>query len=86
MKDKARYYKSIFLTYFDGCYDVEPEINTPSTYAMGICKLEYIEKSDTLMIHLRRPGFLIGKGGTTINKLKKYMECKLEIIEVNLNK
>ena len=77
-------YKSLFLTYFDGCYNVEPEPDTPSTYQMGVCKLEYFEQTNTLMVHLRRPGLLIGKGGRTINKLQEDIGCKIDITEVIL--
>lgn len=84
MKDKN--YKSLFLIYFDGCYGVDSELNVPSTYSMGVCKLEYVKAENKLIVHLRRPGLLIGKGGRTIEALQKYLDCKLEIIEVNLDK
>tara|TARA_R110000796_G_scaffold126204_3_gene240901 strand:- start:1164 stop:1415 length:252 start_codon:yes stop_codon:yes gene_type:complete len=77
-------YKSLFLTYFDGCYGVDAEPLTPSTYQMGVCNLEYFEETNTLMVHLRRPGLLIGKAGTSINKLSKNIGCKIDIIEVIL--
>jgi hypothetical protein len=74
--------KRSFETYFDGVYDIEPRPGVPGTYSMGICKLEFDCESDTLTVHLRRPGLLIGKAGRTINDLKEYLECKVEIIEV----
>jgi ribosomal protein S3 len=86
MKDKSKYYKSLFLTCFDGGYEIEPEPNTPSTFEMGVCKLEYEEDSNTLNVHLRRPGLLIGKGGRTINTLDEHLDCHIRIIEVNLIK
>jgi hypothetical protein len=85
MKDKAKYYKSLFITHFDGCYGFDAEPNTPSTYAMGVCKLDYIEKENRLMVHLRRPGLLIGKGGETINTLSERLGINIGIVEVNLN-
>jgi hypothetical protein len=83
-EDKSRYYKSLFETYFDGCYGIDPTPNTPSTYSMGVCKLKYVESTNTLVVHLRRPGLLIGKAGVTINTLSSYLDCNIEIIEVNL--
>ena len=75
--------KSLFETYFDGFYGVEPqEPNNPNTYSMGVCRLEFDEKSNTLTVHLRRPGLLIGKAGITIDRLKKWLECEIHIIEV----
>jgi hypothetical protein len=73
--------KSLFQTYFDGCYGIDPEPNTHSTFAMGVCKLEY--KDNELIVHLRRPGLLIGKGGCTIDALSKQLDCKIGIVEVN---
>jgi predicted transcriptional regulator len=80
---KSEKIKSLFETYFDGCYGVEPQvIGNPSTYSMGVCKLDYDEKKNELTVHLRRPGLLIGKAGRTINRLKEWLECKVDIIEV----
>ena len=76
--------KSLFLTYFDGCYGCDTEPNTANTFAMGVCKLEY--KNNKLTVHLRRPGLLIGKGGRTIDALAKQLDCKIGIVEVNLLK
>lgn len=82
--EKHNKYKSLFLTYFDGCYRVDAEPNTSSTYQMGVCKLEYTEETNILMVHLRRPGLLIGKGGSLIDKLKEHLECEVHITEVTL--
>lgn len=82
----SRRVKSLFLTYFDGCYGVDAEPNTPNTFAMGVCKLEYKDKENELIVHLRRPGLLIGKGGCTIDALAKHLECKIGIVEVCLHK
>ena len=47
-QEKSEQIKSLFETYFDGCYDVEPQvIDNPSTYSMGVCKLDYCK------IHIR---------------------------------
>jgi len=79
--ENSRRLKSLFQTYFDGCYGVDAEPDTPSTFAMGICKLEY--KENELKVYLRRPGLLIGKGGRTIDALSKQLDCKIGIVEVN---
>ena len=71
-----------FETYFDGCYGVDAQPNTSNTYAMGVCRLDFDEKENTLDVHLRIPGLLIGKAGTIINKLEEWLECKVKIIEV----
>lgn len=83
-KEKYNFHKSNFITYFDGCYEIEPTPNTPSTYSMGLCKLEYKEKENILIAHIRRPGILIGKGGKTFNDLKKYLHCDIGVKEVVL--
>jgi len=82
--EKSKKIKSLFCTYFDGCYGVDPAENVPNTFEMGICKLDY--KEDVLIVHLRRPGLLIGKGGRTIDALAKYLECRVEVVEVDLCK
>lgn len=74
--------KSLFITYFDRAYGIYPEPNTFNTFAMGVCKLEY--KNKTLIVHLRKPGLLIGKNGRIIDDLTKELNCKIDIVEVNL--
>jgi hypothetical protein len=80
--DKTKRIKSLFETYFDGCYGLDPQPNTSNTYTMGVCKLEFDEKDNILTVHLRRPGLLIGKQGKIIDALKKYLECKVKIVEM----
>ena len=84
LQERAKKVKNMFLVYFDGCYDIGAFENTHNTFEMGVCKLEY--ENETLKIHLRRPGLLIGKGGCIIDALQKYLDCKIEIIEVDLLK
>jgi hypothetical protein len=84
--ENSRRTKSLFLTYFDGCYGVDAEPDTSGTFAMGVCKLEYKDEQNELIVHLRRPGLLIGKGGRTIDALAKQLDCKIGIVEVNLQK
>ncbi len=74
--------KSLFETYFDGCYNVDAQENTSNTYAMGICKLDYNDNKNILTVYLRRPGLLIGKQGRIIEDVEKYLDCKIKIIEV----
>jgi hypothetical protein len=81
---QAKQVKNLFLIYFDGCYGIDPVENTSNTFTMGVCKLEY--KDNTLTVHLRRPGLLVGKGGCIIDVLAKHLECKIDIVEVNLLK
>ena len=57
-----------------------------STYTMGVCKLEYIEDENRLIVHLRRPGLLVGKAGSTIDALQKHMDINITIVEVSLLK
>ena len=77
--------KSLFITYFDGMYGVDPKPKTPTTYQMGVCRLDYSDKN-ILTVHLRNPGLLIGKGGETIHDLSEYLGCKIQIVEVDLLK
>lgn len=82
--NKSKEIKMSFVTYFDGCRWVEKRKDIPSTYEMGICKLEYKEKENELTVYLRRPGLLIGYHGETIKATEKYLGCKIKIVEVNL--
>jgi len=81
-QEKSDRIKSSFETYFDGCYGFDAQPNTSNTYKMGICKLEFNEDENSLTVHLRRPGLLIGKAGVTINNLEEYLKCKVKIKEV----
>ena len=81
---KSKQIKSLFVTYFDGCYGVDSAPNTCNTFKMGVCSLKYEDKENKLIVHLRRPGLLIGKRGCTIDALTAYLNCKIDIIEVNL--
>lgn len=83
-KQESEKMKNLFLAYFDGSFNVDPKPDVLSTYAMGVTKLEY--EDGTLTVHLRRPGLLIGKRGSTINALSKYLECKVLPIEVDILK
>ena len=84
MKDNSKRIKSLFITYFDGCYGIEPPLDRPNTYTLGICKLDYDNKKNELTVHLRRPGLLIGEAGKDIDALQSYLECDIKINEINL--
>ena len=86
MENKGKYYKSIFITYFDGGYEDAPTPDVPTTMQMGVCKLEYIRKENKLMVHLRRPSLLIGRKGRLLNALQEYLGIEIGIIEVDLMK
>lgn len=82
--EKSKRSKLLFKIYFDDCYGFNSVPNTPSTFEMGVCKLEYKEKENKLMVYLRRPGLLIGERGHTIDSLEKHLGCSVGIVEVNL--
>ena len=86
MKNDARFYKTMFLIFFDGGYQIDSEPNTSDSFQMGVCKLDYIEKERKLMVYLRRPGLLIGRKGKTIDALEKHLGIKVGIKEVDLKK
>ena len=80
-KEEARI-KHLFLSYFDDPCRINTE---PSTYNMGVCKLEYGYMSNVLTVYLRRPGLLIGTAGKTIDKVSDWMGCEIKIVEVDLH-
>lgn len=82
--EKEKQIKSRFLILFDGCYGYDPDPGLPSTYQMGVCKLEYSEKENSLTVHLRKPGLLIGRAGHLIKRVENHLECKILIKEVIL--
>lgn len=66
----------------DGVGDMIEPISNCSTIEMGLIKIEYNEGDNILTLHLRRPGSLIGKGGSNIKLVEEYIGCKIHIIEV----
>lgn len=70
-----------FELFFDGCYMVKPDVTKCDTYTMGVSLIQYNEENDTLTVFLRRPGLIVGKGGETIDKLKAYLGCEVNIKE-----
>ena len=82
--DKGWKIKARFMSYFDGDMCSDPIPGTSSTYAMGVCSLEYDETANELNVCIRRPGLLIGLHGKIINDLEKYLDCKVRIYEYDL--
>lgn len=71
-----------FELFFEGIPNyVEPIVDI-STYTMGITKLKFDLNNNILHVYLRQPGLLIGKGGETINRAEKYLDCNIQIHEV----
>lgn len=77
--------KRKFLTLIDGCSympEIPPLVKNINSFRIGITKLEV--QDNTLIVHLRRPGLLIGKGGKTINKFEEELDMDIEIVETHL--
>ena len=73
-----------FMMYFDGGYEIPAKEGVSNTYQMGICGLDYNEQTNTLLVYLRRPGLLIGKGGRIIKDVEKTLNVKIDIKEIIL--
>jgi len=83
--DDREYYKSIFMLFYDGSWEIEPMYpDFPTTYQLGVTKLEYFDGS--LHVYLRQPGLLIGRMGKSIELLEKHLGCSVKIHEVDLLK
>lgn len=84
ISDKAKSIYIGFELFFDGSYGIEPNLGPRAydTYGMGVTKIYYDEENQTLHVAVRRPGMLIGKGGSTIAELEKYLGCNVHIHEV----
>jgi hypothetical protein len=78
--------KNLFEMYFNGFEDeVEPQSNL-STFSLGITNFEFEFKSNLLVmtVTLLRPGLLIGKRGSTIEGLTKYLTSENEPVEIKI--
>jgi len=74
--------KSKFLTYFDGIgWEDPPVVENLNTFVMGVTDLSYDSSTNTLHVELRRPGLLIGKGGSTVDAFQKWSGYKVNISE-----
>ena len=78
--------KSMFLTYFDGLYNIPPKKGVSDTFTMGVTDLSYDESTKTLTVELRRPGLLIGKSGSTLKTFEEYANVTVKIKEKLLQK
>lgn len=58
------------------------EFKNLSTFYLGIVYVMYEEEYNELHVWLRRPGLLIGKAGSTINKVEEMLDVKVKIHEV----
>ena len=76
--EKDKVVKMRFKIYFEGIPYYIPSVTEEiDTYRLGLCKLEYNDKDNTLTVYLRRPGLLIGKKGEQLRELEKYLKCKV---------
>lgn len=90
------YYESLeldtkrkFLTLLDGVSNYPGIVENLNSFYLGVTKLEYKHRvldDDILIVHLRRPGLLIGKGGEVINKFREKLEMDIGIEEVILGR
>lgn len=91
-KEQIRKLKSLFRTFFEGCYDVEPlyEYGFPiSSLEITDLGFEFKDGLTEMTVTLGRPGLLIGKAGRTINELEKVLsepdqKVKILIVESKL--
>lgn len=65
-----------------GCmeFEVEP-ISNASTYQIGLTHIDFDDETNTLHVAVRRPGILIGKGGSNINRIENELGCSIQIHE-----
>lgn len=93
-EQEKRRIKSLFRLYFEGWnhddeIPIAPEVDIPiSTLGITDIKYKFTNQSTTLIVTLQRPGLLIGKHGTTIDGLQKYLsngkQVNIEIKESKL--
>lgn len=77
ISDKAKEICSMFIVCLDGCHTIDPLPEMPTSYEIGVTKLEYDEVSNELHVHCRRAGLLVGYHGKTIKKLEEYLKIKI---------
>ena len=70
-----------FMLHFDGVAHYFQGCASVNTWQLGLCDLDYNDKSNELTVTLRRPGLLMGEGGKDIDALEKKLDCKIKIIE-----
>lgn len=84
---KLVYVENDFKRFFKGLHipdsvEIEPHLLAPKYEKLGVTKLVWREDTNTLIVHLQSPDLLIGERGKTIDALKEYMDCNIEIMEV----
>ncbi len=62
--------------------ELNPELRELDSFKIGVTNVE--EKEDGLHVYLRRPGYLIGNKGSTLEKVQEILEVKVFIHEVDL--
>jgi len=82
---KEMSYKYYISCFFDGSEYVEPMVNV-SLSSLGITNLSFrrFKKETVITITLERPGLLIGKGGSTIDKLQEYLSTPELPVRINI--
>lgn len=75
--EKAKEVCSMFLICLDGCYTIDPLPEMPTSYELGLTKLQYDEVSNELHVYCRRSGLLIGYHSKTIKRLEEYLKVKI---------
>lgn len=79
--------KTGIQVFFDGSSFNNPEPGLPSLSSLGITDLKMLSMSGsatTIEITLQCPGFLIGKGGSTIDRLKSYLSMMEDGKSINI--
>jgi ribosomal protein S3 len=85
LSSKAKEIYSLFEVFCDGASEYFRPITPYGTMAMGVTLLNYDENENTLHVHLRLPGRIIGKGGETIDLLRKELGCEISIHEAEVD-
>jgi ribosomal protein S3 len=80
-KKQAKVYRS-FMTACDGVGEWLEPVSNCSTTQMGVTQLYYDIKNNKLHVFLQRPGLLIGKAGSNIDIIEKYINCQIKIHEI----
>jgi ribosomal protein S3 len=82
--------KSLFVTYFDGGYQIDP-ISSHSLSSLRVTDLEFnfdpkinekVKYDVSLTVTLGRPGLLIGMGGRTLNELEERFSTADEKVKI----
>lgn len=77
ISEKTKEVCSMFIVCLDGCFTIDPLPQMPSSYEIGLTKLEYDETSNELNVHCRKSGLLIGYHSEKIKRLEEYLKVKI---------